>query len=65
MAFIDLRRAYDSVDRNKLWQVMANGLHIPPDLVKLIRNMYIDSKGIIKGSNIHEYYEFLANMGVK
>ena len=53
MAFIDLKRAYDSVDRLKLWQVMVESLLLPPDLVTLIRNMYIDSKGIITGDKLY------------
>jgi hypothetical protein len=33
LAFIDLKRAYDSIDREKLWKVMVQGLKIPIALI--------------------------------
>jgi len=47
MIFIDLNKAYDRVDRQTLWEDMANKLQIPPYLVQVIRNMYVKNKGII------------------
>jgi hypothetical protein len=44
---------------------MVECLDLPPDLVLLIRNMYVSSKGIIKGVNKDEIFEYLINMGVK
>jgi hypothetical protein len=44
---------------------MVDSLKIPPDLVLLIRNMYINSKGKIPGESADEFFEFLANIGVK
>ena len=38
---------------------------MPPDLVLLIRNMYVNSKGILKGLNKNELLEYLINIGVK
>jgi hypothetical protein len=35
---------------------MVESLNLPPDLVQIIRNMYIESKGIIQGNKLHEYY---------
>ena len=47
MCFVDLKKAYDSISRRKLWQAMAAELGVPPDLVTIIRNMYIDSIGVL------------------
>jgi hypothetical protein len=44
---------------------MVECLDLPPDLVLLIRNMYVNSKGILKGLNTNELLEYLINIGVK
>jgi hypothetical protein len=44
---------------------MVECLDLPPDLVLLIRNMYVNSKGILKGLNKNELLEYLINIGVK
>ncbi len=44
---------------------MVECLDLPPDLVLLIRNMYDNSKGVIKGLTIDELFEYLVNIGVK
>ena len=63
--FIDLNKAYDRVDRKILWEDMANKMNIPQSLIKLIRNMYVESKGIIPNVADGNFLEFLANIGVK
>ena len=40
-------------------------MKLPQDLILLIRNMYVNTKGKIKGVAVDEFYEFLANIGVK
>ncbi len=40
-------------------------LNIPADLVQIIRNMYVYSKGISVDELSGELLEFLANLGVK
>ena len=42
-----------------------NCLNIPADLVQIIRNMYVYSKGISVDELSGELLEFLANLGVK
>jgi hypothetical protein len=44
---------------------MGEELNIPPDLIQIIRNMYIESKGIIEDKYTGTIYEFIANLGVK
>mgnify|MGYP003449508650 FL=1 len=40
--FIDLAKAYDSIDRGKLWSVFLDELHLPPDLVYALQCLYVD-----------------------
>ena len=63
--FINLKRAYDSINREKLWNALVECLHIPPDLVKIIKNMYVQSKGRCVDELSGDLLEFLANLGVK
>ena len=65
MLFIDLKRAYDSIDREKLWTTLESELHLPTELIQVIRNMYIKSKGIIIDKKHNNIHDFIANMGVK
>lgn len=44
---------------------MGDELNIPRDLILIIRNMYLESKGIIQGKYDNKLYEFIANLGVK
>jgi hypothetical protein len=44
---------------------MGEELNIPLPLIQIIRNMYLQSKGIIVDKQTNEMHEFLANMGVK
>lgn len=44
LAFVDLRKAYDTIPRKRLWQAMMN-LKIPKGLIKATKNLY-------KGNNI-------------
>ena len=32
--FVDLAKAYDSIDRARLWEVFLEDLHLTPDLVQ-------------------------------
>ena len=45
--FIDLAKAYDSVSRLKLWDKLTTTLQVPSELVTIIRNMYVEAKGIV------------------
>ncbi len=65
MCFIDLERAYDCVNREKLWHVLVECLNLPADLVLIIRNMYVQSKSVVFDKLSGEWLEFLTNLGVK
>jgi hypothetical protein len=62
---MDLKRAYDSIDRAKLWKVMVYDLNIPQELIEIIRNMYVDSNNIVVDKDKNDFYQYIANMGVK
>jgi hypothetical protein len=62
---VDLQRAYDSINREKLWDVLVECLDIPTDLVQIIRNMYVQSQGLCFDKKTGEFLKFLANLGVK
>ena len=47
MCFVDLTKAYDKVDRLMLWDTLASKLGVPEQLVQIIRNMYVDSNGVV------------------
>ena len=42
LLFIDLQKAYDSVDRSKMWHIFLNQLNIPMELVKALKLSYCD-----------------------
>ena len=44
---------------------MVASLNIPEELVQIIRNMYVYSIGISFDANTGDFFEFLANLGVK
>ena len=48
MCFVDLQKAYDSVCREKLWHAMVQELGVPEDLVLLIKNLYVNSRGVLR-----------------
>ena len=65
MCFIDLERAYDSINRAKLWEVLVAGLNLPADLIRIIRKMYVEPKGTCFDDMSGTWLDCLANLGVK
>ena len=61
--FVDLRKAFDSIDRESLWIIL--GLRgIPPGLVRLISALYTDTSSVVRcGSGISD--SFPVNSGVR
>ena len=45
IAYIDLEKAYDRINRAKLWDALIKELKLPPDLVHIMANMYVNSRG--------------------
>ena len=65
VAFVDLAAAFDSLDRNKLWQKILN-LHLDPHLVYLMRQLHQKTTVKIKVGNSGALTEEISvNKGVK
>ena len=45
--FIDYTKAFDCVDRNKLWKILKE-MGIPDHLICLLRNLYADQEATIR-----------------
>ena len=50
MTFIDFKAAFDSVNRNAIWQIFER-LGMPQKIANIIRNMYTDTNSIVKMNN--------------
>ena len=58
IAFIDFKKAFDSVDRDKLWNIMANK-GIPTHLITIIRRIYTENTiRINKGKGKSENFSY-------
>ena len=40
--YVDLAKAYDTVDRGRLWRVFLEEMELSPDLVCSLQRMYAD-----------------------
>ena len=47
VAYVDLKAAFDSVDRNALWQLLAS-LGIPPTILSLFMALYTDTVSCVR-----------------
>ena len=58
LCFIDLQKAYDSVDRTLLWQVLAR-LGTPPQLMEVIRQFHDGLRACVRsnGGQCSEWFE--------
>merc|ERR1712121_298335 len=56
LAFIDFKKAYDSIDRKKLIEVLIE-FKINPKIIELIVQMYKDDHTIIKLGNMEQKIE--------
>ena len=53
MAFVDLRKAYDGVNRTALFGALVNKLGVAPDVVATLRHMYADVQAqVLRGSEL-------------
>ena len=63
MNFIDFEKAFDSVDRNVIWQLMGH-YGVPPKFIKLIQELYeAASCQVIHNGKLSEPFEM--NTGVR
>ena len=63
--FIDLEKAFDRIDRSKLWNILAdNYYNIPHKLIRVIRSVYRDCTSVVKTQGI-ESATFPIETGVR
>ena len=65
LVFVDIRKAYDSVQRLQLWEILAQELGVDNNLVEKIKNMYFDTLGTVVGENGEPNASFSSNIGLK
>ena len=47
IAFLDIKKAYDSIPRDKVWKIL-NELNVPACIIKVLHEMYIGEEISIK-----------------
>ena len=50
LCFIDLQKAYDSVDRTLLWQVLAR-FGVPPQMIRVIRHFHDGMRACVRNDD--------------
>ena len=48
ICFIDLRKAYDSVNRDSLWLLLNRCYNLPPKLLSILRALHTDSTAAVR-----------------
>jgi hypothetical protein len=61
--FIDYSKAFDSVDHNKLWNVMEE-MGVPKHLINLLHNLYVNQVAVVRTAR-GETSEFSIGKGVR
>ena len=62
--FIDLRKAYDSVNRNALWSVLKRCYHLPTKLISIIQALHENSTATVRAYG-KTSQEFAVTTGVR
>ena len=62
--FVDLKKAYDSVRRERLWEVLMRDCRIPSSFVDVIRRLYRDACSLVNGVDA-DATRVHTNIGVK
>ena len=62
-AFMDLEKAYDTIDRHGMWQMLSvNGVR--RKVLKAVSSFYVDSKACVRvGNDVSEW--FVVNVGLR
>ena len=64
LCFIDIQKAYDSVDRSLLWQVLSH-LGVPPQMIAVIREFHDGMKACVRSSDGTCSKPFEVNKGLR
>ena len=64
LCFVDLKKAYDSVNRDALWSVLQERYRLPPKLVHILKALHQETQGAVRAyGRVSE--EFLIRNGVQ
>ena len=63
--FIDLKKAYDSVQRNILWEYLASVLGEDSDLVACIKCLYVGARMHLKEDLDNLFESIYVKLGLK
>ena len=47
ICFVDLHKAYDTVNRNALWEVLSKSFSIPDKLIRIFKTLHCGTTGLI------------------
>ena len=64
LAFVDLRKAYDSVNRDALWMILREKYHLPDKLVRVIHALHDGTRGAVRAYG-RVLEEFTITTGVR
>ena len=48
LCFVDLKKAYDSVNRNALWTVLKKRYRVPDKLLRILKALHRDTRGAVR-----------------
>ena len=64
LCFVDLSKAYDSVNREALWQVLERRYHIPQAILRLLKALHRGNHGVVRAYG-QLSSDFAINNGVR
>ena len=64
ICFVDLRKAYDSVNRSILWSVLQHCYHLPPKLLTIIKALHENTSAAVRSYG-KTSEQFPVSVGVK
>ena len=62
MAAIDFKKAFDTIDHNRLWQALHHQ-HVPPQYIRLLKSLYANKTATVKTDKMSR--QFHIQRGVK
>ena len=48
LSFVDLRKAYDSVNREALWMVLQRKYHLPDKLIRILKALHLGTRSAVR-----------------
>ena len=64
LCFVDLQKAYDTVNRGALWEILSRSFNIPEKLIRIIKTLHSGTTGLVR-SDGKMSEEFPIRVGVK